>query len=98
MSKILCIHCNDVIESVHRHDYVSCTCRKESNRLSEEFLTLLNGYVEGGTKMSPHLAVCVFEELVGRGVSLDGGSDYTKVGGNLADYKFIEESNNEESI
>lgn len=25
---VKCTHCGDVIESTHRHDYVSCSCRK----------------------------------------------------------------------
>ena len=26
-----CNNCGDVIESIHRHDYVTCTCYKDEN-------------------------------------------------------------------
>ena len=26
MNKIRCKHCNDIIESRHRHDFVTCKC------------------------------------------------------------------------
>lgn len=25
-NKAMCIRCNDIIESVHRHDFVTCKC------------------------------------------------------------------------
>ena len=28
MNAIRCLHCNDVIESKHRHDFVRCFCKK----------------------------------------------------------------------
>lgn len=27
-NKAQCTHCNDVVESTHRHDYRACSCRK----------------------------------------------------------------------
>lgn len=27
-NSIQCKHCNDIIESIHRHDYVPCSCGK----------------------------------------------------------------------
>jgi len=28
MNKIQCLHCGDIIESKHRHDFKSCICGK----------------------------------------------------------------------
>lgn len=51
--KIKCLHCNDVIESLHRHDLHPCSCKA---------------------------------------IYIDGGNDYTRIGGNPEDYVFVEKT------
>lgn len=47
-----CLHCNDEIKSLYRHDFKMCTCGK-----------------------------CF----------IDGGNEYTRVGGNSGDYALIDD-------
>ena len=95
MSKIQCTNCEDVIESKHRHDFVSCSCRKASSELTAAFSGVVEEYMQEGHKLTPHLAVCVFEEIVGHGISLDGGDDHLKISGKLNEYIIIEEKGND---
>jgi hypothetical protein len=38
--KIRCKHCNDIIQSTHRHDYVTCKCGKVSVDGGSDYLKL----------------------------------------------------------
>jgi len=37
-NKIQCIHCKDIIESTHRHDYVTCSCGRVSADGGKDYL------------------------------------------------------------
>ena len=50
-----CNKCGDVVESKHRHDFVSCTCGQMSVDGGHEYLRRLYG-AEGFTEMSEHEA------------------------------------------
>lgn len=54
-NRIRCKVCGEILESKHRHDWVCCSCFKES----------------GGT----------------RGVFVDGGCDYVRIGGDPNDWE-----------
>jgi len=40
-NKIQCRHCNDIIESVHRHNFKSCSCGKVSVDGGKDYLRRL---------------------------------------------------------
>jgi hypothetical protein len=44
MSKAMCILCDDVIESKHRHDFVKCKCGKSFLDGGDEY-TRAGGYL-----------------------------------------------------
>ena len=86
MNKAKCTNCNQVLESKHRHDFVQCKCRIESDVLVEKFLETLKSY---DSALSLHSAACAFEETVGHGIFIDGGNEYSRRGGNLNDLEEI---------
>jgi hypothetical protein len=90
VSKAKCKNCGDIIESKHRHDFVTCTCRQTADRMIKTFSDTLTQYEKDGLMelsfTQRHLATCAFETAVGRGIFLDGGNEYYRWGGNLADF------------
>lgn len=88
-NKIKCRNCGDILQSMHRHDFQSCTCRRISDTLTQQFITILNDMIAAGSTLNTHLAACAFEKVVGTGISVDGGSDYTAISGNLDNVEYI---------
>ena len=50
MSKAKCLHCNTIIESKHRHDFVVCKCFSEAKNKGI-FLDGGNEYLRSGGNM-----------------------------------------------
>lgn len=98
MNKAQCTNCKDIIESRHTHDFVSCTCFKETQNLTAKFIDKLNEWIEEGIELTPHLAACAFNEVAGHGFFLDGGREYQRAGGRFSDMKYIEEEDEHEVI
>lgn len=99
MNKAKCLNCGDIIHSKHRHDFVSCKCSKESDRLnrevSEAVLRNLKRYPGGFTESQydniAHQVGCAVSSTFRTGFSLDGGDEYCSVSGNFEDVAWIEE-------
>ena len=89
MTKAKCKNCRNIVESKHRHDFVSCSCRVKSNKLTEQLIEALGRLKDEHGKLDEHLIYCAFEEVIGHGFSLDGGNDYTRVIGKLSDYEEV---------
>lgn len=52
---IRCNHCGDVIESVHRHDYVQCSCGKVAVDGGREYLRRsYSGTLDDFTELSEY--------------------------------------------
>ena len=56
-NKIQCIHCKDIVESKHQHDYVTCSCGKVSTDGGHDYL-----------KRSYHKSVDYIELSEGTGI------------------------------
>lgn len=94
MSKAMCRNCKEILESRHRHEFVVCKCRRESDELNYKFRQKLEEYRSEGLSITDnqiHLACCAFEEIIGHGMFLDGGDDYLRCGGNVDDIEILEE-------
>lgn len=92
MSKAMCRNCKDILESKHRHHFVVCKCRRESDELNHKFREKLEEYRNEGMQITDgqiHLACCAFEEIMGHGLFLDGGDDYLRYGGNMDDVEIL---------
>jgi len=90
MSKAKCKNCNTIIESVYRHDFVSCICRTQHLQQAMQFQAILDEFLSIGTNITAHIAAVAFDEVIGCGISIDGGGDYIKITGKLEHYEFIE--------
>jgi hypothetical protein len=90
--KYKCRNCGDVLESKHRHDWVSCSCFVSSNRSSEKIVELLEERAPAElSDYLTHQIRCAIAEVIGTGFYVDGGQDYTRVGGNINDIEEIKE-------
>lgn len=87
MNKAKCKNCGDEIESVHRQDWVCCSCYNEAEELEYKFYERIKGL--DISKGDVHKILCVFRELTGRGFFLDGGNIYNRCGGNLEDIQWL---------
>jgi len=83
MSKARCKNCGDVVESKTRHDFVTCTCFQETRATVRA--------MEGENPEATHRELVALASGIQRGFYLDGGKDYTKVGGNFTDIEWLEE-------
>ena len=83
MSKARCKNCGDVVESKTRHDFVTCTCFQETRATVQA--------MEGENPGATHRELVALASGIQRGFYLDGGKDYTKVGGNFTDIEWLEE-------
>lgn len=98
MSKAKCKNCKTIIESKSRHHFVVCKCFQESTDKENNFRNKLLDYLEEYTNKFEdkdvatfiHIACCAFNKTVSRGVFLDGGNDYSRCGGNLGDFEWLE--------
>jgi len=70
-----CKNCGDILESKHRHDYVTCTCFQESSEKRHEF-------IETFKEIFPNSSEIMWIELElnhpSRGIMIDGGLDYQR--------------------
>lgn len=84
MTKIRCLNCGSIIESKHRHDFVSCPCRAESHNkvwsAINQIMELVEDY-EASVKDHnfKHQLSCIITEMFGTGVAIDGGDAYTRI-------------------
>ena len=74
-----CKNCGDVIESTHRHDFVSCKCHKEAEYLMEHFSG--KKYTRDGSVTAEYRD---YINKVSTGIFVDGGKEYLRRGGNFA--------------
>ncbi len=96
MTKYKCKNCNDVIESQHTHDFVSCSCFKETKRLVDEIATKVVEYIkdkkidESGPFNLHHYVSCAVNDIMIHGFFVDGGHDYCRYGGNINDMEKVD--------
>lgn len=90
--KIKCLNCNDIIESKHVHDFVTCKCYKASEALYGAFRDVLAANRSKGINPTDSAALDAFYEVVFKGVALDGGDEYTKIIGDVKTVEFLNES------
>lgn len=92
MSKAKCLNCNDIVESKSVHDWQCCSCFTKSRNLCDTFCNQLNKEITNDTDAELYIkAVMLFSELTHRGFYLDGGGEYCRCGGNLADIQWLSE-------
>ena len=104
MSKARCKNCKDVIESRYRHEFVTCTCYKKGQALlkaydDKHYIIEYENYTlsSGDSRTFPKYnydamyADLVRKDIIDnlRGFHLDGGEDYCKFGGTVADIEWI---------
>lgn len=92
IQKAKCNNCGDVIRSLHRHDFVSCSCFQWSEKR-------IYDYIESNYELNDisYLDDPKYKALVEnlRGFFLDGGGEYTRIGGNEKDITWLPEEENE---
>lgn len=65
-----CRNCGDIIESKHRHDFVSCSCMIEFEEKCRQY--------QYDNIEATHVEVCRFAARHCKGISIDGGLEYSK--------------------
>ncbi len=96
MSKVKCLNCYQILESTSRHDFVGCKCYREARAQDKLFREALEEYLAQGIALSPHVAQCAFTKVVGgKGVAVDGGSDYLRIIGAPESFEIIKDIDNE---
>lgn len=68
MSEIQCLSCEDIIESKHRHDFVTCKCGAVSADGGRDYLRLI--YPGSGKPMTDYIKIIKEED--GEQPLLDG--------------------------
>ena len=73
--KVKCNNCDQVIQSMHRNDFVSCRCRLRSNsmitKIHEEIIAVLEL-----PEFLHHKVACALSKHLGTGIAVDGGDEY----------------------
>jgi len=85
-----CLSCGDHIESVHRHDYVVCTCKSASEELAAKWEETQekSGAWKHLTDSEIHLERCYNAEKNVTGIMVDGGKEYLRRGyAHISDYE-----------
>lgn len=59
-NKILCLKCNDIIESVHRHDYKECSCGYVAVDGGKEYLRRC---FQGASPQDSYIDLSITEEV-----------------------------------
>lgn len=91
-AKVKCLGCGDIIQSMHRHDYKACTCHKVSSDKIERCADKIKKqFGLNDDSREYHLLICLHDEF-GTGITVDGGSDYLRMGcARNARYKILED-------
>ena len=95
--KIQCLNCKDIIESKFRHDFQTCTCFQEASKAQSQ-LTEIYETAKAALKsedLIETLTTNYHTELqkLNKGVYIDGGKDYTRIGGDMTNYRVINPKN-----
>jgi hypothetical protein len=85
--RITCGDCGDIIRSTYRHDWVACKCFVNGNAAVADSLGLnvadLNQALAGAIEKRRSRALPMSSTAgVFKGCYIDGGSEYTRIGGN----------------
>ena len=97
MSKAKCKNCGDIVESKHRHDWVSCKCFQRSDTQKVDFrITLEQSASAYGLDDNQVKGICsIFNKIVSSGFFIDGGNDYTRCGGCSEHIEWLQENDDE---
>lgn len=95
-NKAKCRNCGDVVESKHRHDFVSCKCYIKSDIKTEKALTTARKYVKNSSSAvvsddAWHIIACAIRTHYITGFSLDGGSECKRIVGREKDAEYLDE-------
>ena len=88
-SKVKCLNCGDIIQSMHRHDMQVCRCWILSNEKLFHCVAKISATIDL-TDEEEDIIICYLSSAFATGIAIDGGSDYTSMSHNN-DFEFIEE-------
>lgn len=76
-----CANCGDIIESRHRHEFVSCKCMQECNKLHKKVNKQFTDMFGEGWEQDYWSEYLNAVDKVGNtGIFIDGGLDYIRRG------------------
>lgn len=61
-NKAQCNHCQDILESTHRHDFVVCSCFKDEEGCTGIFIDGGLEYARRGGNLTNLIELCEYEE------------------------------------
>ncbi len=89
-NRIKCLDCDEIIQSMHVHDYQTCPCYLESSERIERCAAILNEQL-GLNEHQYHQVRCYLNDEFSTGITVDGGAEYLHMShGRNTEYEILD--------